>query len=83
MTDTRHTDSPPEGLYDDRSELWRCCTNIINDQQSSNDLKQMALGIRQQLRLEAGVNELTELFYQVREERDRLRSQARLAGKGE
>lgn len=37
-----------------------------------DDLKQMALGIREHLRLEARVNELTELFYSVKAERDKL-----------
>lgn len=65
-------DPCPTGLYDDRKELWYCCTGIVNFHETGDDLKQMALGIRQQLRLEARVNELTELFYAVKAERDKL-----------
>lgn len=66
-------DPVPTGLYDDRRELWYCCTGIVNSHEAGNDLKQMALGIRQQLRLEARVNELTELFYAVKADRDECR----------
>ena len=69
---TMPVDPAPTGLYDDRRELWYCCTGIINSHETADDLKQMALGIRQQLRLEARVNELTELFYMVKEQRDRF-----------
>lgn len=65
-------DPCPTGLYDDRSELWSCCTGIVNSHETGDDLKQMALGIREHLRLEARVNELTELFYSVKAERDKL-----------
>lgn len=64
-------DPSPTGLYDDRKELWYCCTGIVNSPETGGDLKQLALGIRQQLRLEARVNELTELFYSMKAERDR------------
>lgn len=69
---TRPVDPCPVGLHDDRKELWYCCTGIVNSHETGNDLKQMALSIRQQLRLEARVNELTELFYSVKEQRDRF-----------
>lgn len=65
-------DPCPNGLYDDRKELWYCCAGIVNNHETGDDLKQMAFSIRQQLRLEARVNELTELFYSVRSERDKL-----------
>lgn len=66
-------DPCPAGLYDDRKELWYCCAGIVNHHETGDDLKQLALVIRQQLRLEARVNELTELFYSVKAERDKLR----------
>lgn len=69
---TRPVDPCPHGLYDDRKELWYCCTGIINSHETGTDLKQMALGIREQLRLEARVNELTAMFYQTKEQRDRF-----------
>lgn len=72
MTTEKPVDPKPPGLYDDRAELWYVATGIINSHETGDDLKQMALGIRQQLRLEARVNELTELFYQVKAERDAL-----------
>lgn len=50
-------DPKPAGLADDRAELWYACTGIVNSHEAGSDLKQMALQIRQQLRLEATVNE--------------------------
>jgi hypothetical protein len=74
MPNNLPVDPCPAGIYDDRKELWYCCTGIVNHHETGDDLKQMALGIRQQLRLEARVNELTELFYSVKAERDKLKA---------
>lgn len=71
MANEKAVDPKPKGLHEDRSELWYVCTGIVNNHETGDDLKQMALGIREQLRLEARVNELTELFYEMRGQRDK------------
>jgi hypothetical protein len=71
MSTNMPVDPKPAGLHEDRAELWYLATGIINSHETGDDLKQMALGIRQQLRLEARTNELTELFYEVKGQRDK------------
>lgn len=67
-TANRPVDPKPAGLPEHRAELWYLCTGTINSHEIADDTKQMALWIVQQLRLEARVEELTELLYKAKEE---------------
>lgn len=46
-------DPRPEGLPEDRSELWYVCSGIVNGQDFGDEVKLTALWLRGHLRLEA------------------------------
>jgi hypothetical protein len=60
MATERPVDPKPAGLNDDRAEVWYLCTGIVNSHETGDDLKRIALHIREQLRLEAKVNVLIQ-----------------------
>lgn len=55
----------PNGLTEDRQELWRLCDSMLHSADSSDRTKEFTLFIRSNLRIEARFNEVLDALKDI------------------